>query len=59
MKVFLSQLANVQQTLSLEDEIDFSIPTIDEPIAEVVPSLVNDLIEPVVESHNYTRKNCF
>jgi cell division protein FtsZ len=51
--------ANVQQTLSLEDEIDFSIPTIDEPIAEVVPSLVNDLIEPVVESHNTPEKIVF
>jgi len=51
--------ANVQQTLSLEDEIDFSIPTIDEPIAEVVPSLVNDLIEPVVESHNTPEKIIF
>ena len=50
---------NVQQTLSLEDEIDFSIPTIDEPIAEVVPSLVNDLIEPVVESHNTPEKIVF
>ncbi|MBT5274314.1 MAG: cell division protein FtsZ [Flavobacteriales bacterium] len=51
--------ANVQQTLSLEDEIDFSIPTIDEPIAEVAPSLVNDLIEPVVESHNTPEKIVF
>ena len=51
--------ANVQQTLSLEDEIDFSIPTIDEPIAEVAPSLVNDLIEPVVESHNTPEKIIF
>ncbi len=51
--------ANVQQTLSLEDEIDFSIPTIDEPIDEVVPSLVNDLIEPVVESHNTPEKIVF
>ena len=50
---------NVQQTLSLEDEIDFSIPTIDEPIAEVAPSLVNDLIEPVVESHNTPEKIVF
>ena len=50
---------NVQQTLSLEDEIDFSIPTIDEPIAEVAPSLVNDLIEPVVESHNSPEKIVF
>ena len=50
---------NVQQTLSLEDEIDFSIPTIDEPIAEVAPSLVNDLIEPVVESHNTPEKIIF
>ena len=51
--------ANEQQTLSLEDEIDFSIPTIDEPIAEVAPSLVNDLIEPVVESHNTPEKIVF
>ena len=51
--------ANVQQTLSLEDEIDFSIPTIDEPIAEVAPSLVNDLIEPVLESHNTPEKIIF
>jgi len=51
--------ANVQQTLSLEDEIDFSIPTIDEPISEVAPSLVNDLIEPVVESHNTPEKIVF
>ena len=50
---------NVQQTLSLEDEIDFSIPTIDEPIAEVAPSLVNDLIESVVESHNSPEKIVF
>ena len=50
---------NVQQTLSLEDEIDFSIPTIDEPIAEVAPSLVNDLIESVVESHNTPEKIVF
>ena len=51
--------ANEQQTLSLEDEIDFSIPTIDEPIAQVAPSLVNDLIEPVVESHNTPEKIVF
>ncbi len=51
--------SNVQQTLSLGDEIDFSIPTIDEPIAEVAPSLVNDLIEPVVESHNTPEKIVF
>ena len=51
--------ANVQQTLSLEDEIDFSIPTIDEPIAEVAPPVVNDVIEPVVESHNTPEKIVF
>ena len=51
--------ANVQQTLSLEDEIDFSIPTIDEPIAEVAPTVVNDVIEPVVESHNTPEKIVF
>ena len=50
---------NVQQTLSLEDEIDFSIPTIDEPIAEVAPPVVNDVIEPVVESHNTPEKIVF
>jgi cell division protein FtsZ len=50
---------NVQQTLSLEDEIDFSIPTIDEPIAEVAPTVVNDVIEPVVESHNTPEKIVF
>ena len=50
---------NVQQTLSLEDEFDFSIPTIDEPVAEVAPSLVNDLIEPVVESHTTPEKIVF
>ena len=50
---------NVQQTLSLEDEIDFSIPTIDEPIAEVATTVVNDVIEPVVESHNTPEKIVF
>lgn len=50
---------NVQQTLSLEDEIDFSIPTIDEPIAEVAPTVVNDVIESVVESHNTPEKIVF
>ena len=50
---------NVQQTLSLEDEIDFSIPAIDEPVAEVAPSLVNDVIEPFVESHNTPEKIVF
>ena len=50
---------NVQQTLSLEDEIDFSIPTIDEPIAEVAPPVLNDVIEPVVESHNTPEKIVF
>lgn len=50
---------NVQQTLSLEDEIDFSIPTTDEPISEVAPNLVNELIEPVVESLNTREKIVF
>ena len=50
---------NVQQTLSLEDEINFSIPTIDDPIAEVAPTVVNDVIEPVVESHNTPEKIVF
>ena len=50
---------NVQQTLSLEDEIDFSISTIDESIAEVAPPVLNDVIEPVVESHNTPEKIVF
>ena len=50
---------NVQQTLSLEDEIDFSIPTIDEPIAEVAPLVLNDVIEPVFETHNTPEKIVF
>ena len=50
---------NAQQTLSLEDEIDFSIPYIDDPIAEVAPSVVNDVIEPVVDSQNKPEKIVF
>ncbi len=50
---------NAQQTLSLEDEIDFSIPYIDDPIAEVAPSVVNDVIESVVDSQNKPEKIVF
>ena len=50
---------NIQQKLSLEDEIDFSIPNIDEPVSEVAPNIVNDVIEPVIESLNNPEKIVF
>ena len=50
---------NVQQTLSLEDEINFTIPTINESVTEAATPVVNDVIEPVVESHNTPEKIIF
>jgi cell division protein FtsZ len=51
---------DVQQTLSLEDNVNFSITTtINEPVAEVISTVVNDVIEPVVESHNTSEKIVF
>ncbi|MDB0026957.1 cell division protein FtsZ [Flavobacteriales bacterium] len=54
------EAAPAQQALLLDEEIDFAIPTIDEPTLIVDrEEKAEEIIEPVVESHNTPEKVVF
>ena len=60
VKPLTDEVAPVQQALLLDEEIDFAIPTIDEPTLIVDrEEKVEEMIEPVVESHNTPEKVVF
>ena len=55
-----NEVTPVQQALLLDEEIDFAIPTIDESTLIVErEEKVEEMIEPVVESHNTPEKVVF
>ncbi len=55
-----NQVTPMQQALLLDEEIDFAIPTSDEPTLIVDrEEKVEEMIEPVVESHNTPEKVVF
>jgi cell division protein FtsZ len=60
VKPLTDEVAPVQQALLLDEEIDFAIPTIDEPTLIVDrEEKAEEMIEPVVESHNTPEKVVF
>jgi cell division protein FtsZ len=60
VKSLTDEVTPVQQALLLDEEIDFAIPTSDEPTLIVDrEEKVEELIEPVVESHNTPEKVVF
>ena len=60
VKPLTDEVAPVQQALLLDEEIDFAIPTIDEPTLIVDrEGKAEEMIEPVVESHNTPEKVVF
>jgi len=60
VKPITDEVAPAQQALLLDEEIDFAIPTIDEPTLIVDrEEKAEEMIEPVVESHNTSEKVVF
>jgi len=60
VKPLTDEVAPMQQALLLDEEIDFAIPTIDEPTLIVArEEKAEEMIEPVVESHNTPEKVVF
>ena len=60
VKPLTDEVAPAQQALLLDEEIDFAIPTIDEPTLIVDrEEKAEEMIEPVVESHNTPEKVVF
>ena len=60
VKPLTDEVAPAQQALLLDEEIDFAIPTIDEPTLIVDrEDKAEEMIEPVVESHNTPEKVVF
>ncbi len=60
VKSLTDEVTPVQQALLLDEEIDFAIPTIDEPTLIVDrEEKAEEMIEPVVESHNTPEKVVF